>query len=168
MTYTIDPKHSSASFNTVFQLRPVPRTPSAFSIRVEVTSSARARSAGVVLTSTSMMPPHHSGCSRPMAPAMELFGLHKTGRLVPIEVTLGPLESEDGMMISGAIRDITVRVAEHRKLRDSEEKLRGLYELSPLGIAMTDQSGRFVEFNEAFRRICGYSDEELKALDYHS
>lgn len=105
---------------------------------------------------------------RPMAPAMELFGLHKTGRLVPIEVTLGPLESEDGMMISSAIRDITVRVAEHRKLRDSEEKLRGLYELSPLGIVMTDDSGRFVEFNEAFRRICGYGAEELKALDFRA
>jgi PAS domain S-box-containing protein len=26
--------------------------------------------------------------------------------------------------------------------------------------------GRYVEFNESFRRICGYTDEELKALDY--
>ncbi|MBL1263743.1 sensor domain-containing protein [Methylomicrobium sp. RS1] len=51
-------------------------------------------------------------------------------------------------------------------LKENEEKLRGLYELSPLGIALTDMKGRFIEFNEAFRRICGYSADELKNLDY--
>ena len=51
-------------------------------------------------------------------------------------------------------------------LRASEEKLRGLFELSPLGIALTDMKGRFVEFNRAFRLICGYSEAQLKKLDY--
>jgi PAS domain S-box-containing protein len=50
--------------------------------------------------------------------------------------------------------------------KESEAKLRGLYELSPLGIALTDMKGRYVEFNKSFQRICGYSEEELKALDY--
>jgi len=53
-----------------------------------------------------------------------------------------------------------------RALAESEEKLRGLFELSPLGIARTDMSGRFVEFNEAFRALTGYSEDEVKALDY--
>jgi len=65
---------------------------------------------------------------------------------------------------------ITALLAERKQveetLRESEEKLRGLYELSPLGIALTDMQGRYLEFNEAFQRICGYSDQELKALDY--
>jgi len=51
-------------------------------------------------------------------------------------------------------------------LRESEEKLRGLFELSPLGIALNDMGGRFVEFNDAFCRICGYTAEELRSLDY--
>ena len=51
-------------------------------------------------------------------------------------------------------------------LRENQEKLSGLFELSPLGIALTDMEGRFLEFNEAFRAICGYSVEELKNLDY--
>ena len=51
-------------------------------------------------------------------------------------------------------------------LRESEAKLRGLFELSPLGIALTDMKGCYVEFNESFRRISGYTDEELKTLDY--
>jgi PAS domain S-box-containing protein len=52
-----------------------------------------------------------------------------------------------------------------RRMSESEEKLRGLYELSPLGIALANMQGRFVEFNESFRRMTGYSAEELKALD---
>ncbi len=51
-------------------------------------------------------------------------------------------------------------------LRNSEEMLRGLYEVSPLGIALTDMQGHYVEFNEAFLNICGYPAETLKALDY--
>lgn len=58
------------------------------------------------------------------------------------------------------------RLSVENILRGSEEKLRGLYELSPLGIALTDMNGRYVEFNEAFKNICGYSEGELKALDY--
>lgn len=53
-----------------------------------------------------------------------------------------------------------------QQLRESEEKLRGLYELSPLGIVLTDMKGRFIDFNEAFRRICGYTLKELRNLDY--
>ncbi|BBP01413.1 bifunctional diguanylate cyclase/phosphodiesterase [Sulfuriferula nivalis] len=51
-------------------------------------------------------------------------------------------------------------------LHESEAKLRGLYELSPLGIVLTDMDGKFIEFNQAFQDICGYSTEELHTLDY--
>ncbi len=63
-------------------------------------------------------------------------------------------------------RYIAERKLVEEALRESETKLRDLYELSPLGIALTDMKGRYIEFNESFQRICGYTDEELKALDY--
>ena len=58
------------------------------------------------------------------------------------------------------------RLETENTLRESEEKLRALYELSPLGIALTDMNGHYVEFNAAFQALCGYSPQELKALDY--
>ena len=74
--------------------------------------------------------------------------------------------------LTSTIESLNTEVAERKRLedalRESEAKLRGLYELSPLGIALTDMNGRYVEFNESFRRICGYSEEELKAIDYWS
>jgi len=65
---------------------------------------------------------------------------------------------------------ITIDITENReageRLSASEEKLRNLYQLSPLGIALTDMEGKYLEFNPAFQRICGYTPEELNELDY--
>lgn len=68
-----------------------------------------------------------------------------------------------GMLIT-ALQAERLQVAQ--ALSENEEKLRGLYELSPLGFALTDMQGHYIEFNEAFRAMCGYSAEELMALDY--
>ena len=72
--------------------------------------------------------------------------------------------------LNRTIAALNVEVAERKQvedaLRESDAKLRGLYELSPLGIALTDMKGHYVEFNESFLRITGYSEKELKALDY--
>lgn len=58
------------------------------------------------------------------------------------------------------------KVVAEKSLRTSEEKLHNLFDLSPLGIVLTDLQGNYLEFNEAFRKICGYTTEELKRLDY--
>ena len=51
-------------------------------------------------------------------------------------------------------------------LRERDEKLRGLFEVAPVGIGMVDLNGRIVDANEMLCKICGYSADELKELDY--
>lgn len=53
-----------------------------------------------------------------------------------------------------------------KNYKTNEDKLQSLYKLSPLGIALTDMNGKYIEFNSAFRNICGYTESELNQLDY--
>ncbi len=90
------------------------------------------------------------------------------GHRALLETIKTPMRDAAGNLVGilGISHDITGSRRTQEALRESEEKLRGLYELSPLGIALTDLTGHYIEFNEAFRHICGYSAEALKALDY--
>ena len=50
-------------------------------------------------------------------------------------------------------------------LAASEAKLRGLFELSPLGIALHSLDGDLIEFNASYGNIIGYTEDELKSID---
>jgi len=51
-------------------------------------------------------------------------------------------------------------------LRESEERFRAIFDRAPSGIVVVDLSGRFIQVNEGFAEILGYTREELQARSF--
>jgi len=91
---------------------------------------------------------------RPMGLGLELFGLRKNGTEFPVEISLSPLKTEDGPLVSSAIRDITDR-------KRAEEKFRALLESAPDANVIVNAAGEIVLVNAQAERLFGYTRKEM-------
>lgn len=96
----------------------------------------------------------HDPRPRPMGEELELFGLRKDGTEFPLEISLSPIKTADGVLVASAIRDISVR-------KQAEEKFRSLLEAAPDAMVIVDESGKITLVNAQTETIFGYARAEL-------
>jgi PAS domain S-box-containing protein len=91
---------------------------------------------------------------RSMGSGLDLRARRRDGSEFPVEISLAPLRTDDGLLISAAIRDVTNK-------RREERLFRGLLEAAPDAMVIVDDNGTIVLVNAQVEERFGYGRAEL-------
>jgi len=91
---------------------------------------------------------------RSMGSEKILYGLHKNGNKIPVEIGLNPLEDHGTRYVLASVVDISERLR-------AEQRFQLALEASPSGILLINSQGEIVLVNSKIEEIFGYTRDEL-------
>src|SRR5260221_3316673 len=89
-----------------------------------------------------------------MGAGLDLFAVRKDGTEFPAEISLAPMQTAEGALVTAAIRDVTLR-------KKAENKFRDLLEAAPDAIVIVNRYGNIHLVNAQTEKLFGYTRDEL-------
>lgn len=92
--------------------------------------------------------------TRPMGAGLDLVARRKDSTVFPVEISLSSINTDEGVLVSASIRDVTDR-------KQAEDRFRGLVEGAPDAMVIVDERGCIQLVNAQTEKLFGYSRDEL-------
>ena len=99
---------------------------------------------------------------RMLGKGQEVFGQHRNGHDIPVDVWLVPMKTSEALHIIVSITDISARKAADQALRSSEEQLRLMTDnVKGYALIMLNPEGQVYSWNEGSQRLNGYGYKDI-------
>jgi PAS domain S-box-containing protein len=94
--------------------------------------------------------------------AIELVGLHKSGREFPVEISFGEDVRRDKHFFTGIVRDVTDRKRSEEALRASEQRLQAIVDNTTALVFIKDLELRYVLVNREYERLFDIGRDQIR------